>query len=175
VKHIAEVPKTQIALRLQQEMDQRGLTLQDVAKMFDLSYEYARRLVRGHNSVSKNVLWRMSKIFDWDVEEMDKLLVGDRWRQKNGPLGAIAQEFDTEVEPFEKGFKMLDQTQKQFLLANLNLFIAQNRRSTRGGKSKDEFPLAGPLPMGLVSADAMQTGIEDVQDILAGSSKKAGK
>jgi transcriptional regulator with XRE-family HTH domain len=169
VKKIAEVPKTQIALRLQQEMDQRQLTLQDIAKMFDLTYEYVRRLARGDNNVSKNVLWRMSKTFDWDVEEMEKMLVGDRWRQKNGPLGAIAQEFNPEVEPFEKGWHMLDQTQKAFLLANLNLFISQNRRSTRGGKSKDEIGV--PLPMGLVSPE-VQSGIDDVKDILAGSHKK---
>lgn len=129
-------PKTQISLRLQHAMDQAGMSMRDAAEKFDLTYEYIRRVCKGDTNVSKNVLKVFCHEFGWDYKEMEQLLVDDRFRTRNGVFGAIAQQFNPEVEPFEKGWFLLDQTQKEFLLANLNLFLAQNRRSTRGGKNK---------------------------------------
>jgi hypothetical protein len=128
-----EVATTQIAHRLQQAMDRENLSLHDMTKEFDMSYEYMRRVSKGINLPSKTVLKLFSHRFRWDYAEMEKLLVQDRFRMKNGVQGAIAQEFDPEVEPFEKCFRLLDESQKKILLAQLNLFVTQNRRHNRGG------------------------------------------
>ena len=128
-----EVATTQIAHRLQQAMDRENLSLHDMTKEFEMSYEYMRRVTKGMNLPSKAVLKHFSHRFRWDYAEMEKLLVQDRFRLKNGAQGAIAQEFDPEVEPFEKSFRFLDKSQKEILLAQLNLFLAQNRRHNRGG------------------------------------------
>lgn len=132
-----KVPRTQIALKLQSAMDNERLSLHDLAKEFGMTYEYMRRLVRGLNVPSKTVLRLVSQRFGWDFDEAEKLLVGDRFRMKNGEHGAIAQEINPEVEPFERGWHLLAETQKESLLAQFNLFLAQNRKHVRGGLDRE--------------------------------------
>ena len=126
-----EVPRTQIAVRLQQAMDAEKFSINDAAREFDLTYEYVRRVVRGLNIPSKTVLILFCQRFKWDYKEMENLLVQDRFRARNGEFGAVAQQFEPEVQPFERGWSMLDSNQKGILLAQLQLFLAQNKRHFR--------------------------------------------
>jgi predicted transcriptional regulator YheO len=128
------VPKTQFALRLQAAMDQENMSLHEAALKFHMSYEYMRRLTLGINNPSSPLLTLLCMHFNWNFDEMEKMIVDDRFRTKYGVHGAIAQQFNPEVEPFEKGWFLLTKTQKEFLLAQFNLYLEQNRRSTRGGK-----------------------------------------
>jgi hypothetical protein len=75
--------------------------------------------------------------FGWDFEDAHKLILQNHFRKKNGPEGAIAQKFNPEVEPFEKNWHMLDQAQKDILLAQFNLFLSQNKKHTRGGLNRE--------------------------------------
>jgi|GEM_PF-1359896 len=133
-----EIPKTQIGVLLQQAMDQEGLSIRDLSGQLDMTYEYVRRLTQGMNLPSKTALKLICQRFKWKYSEMEPLLVQDRFRLRNGQYGAIAQEFNPEVEPFERGWNMLEKSQKEILLAQLQHFISQNRRHVRGGlKSED--------------------------------------
>lgn len=131
--NIEEVPPTQIANLLKQEMDEENLSLNDLAKEFGLTYEYMRRVVRGINVPSKTVLKLLSNRFKWNYKDVEALLVQDRFRLRNGEAGAIAQSFNPEVEPFEKAWHLLEPEQKNLLLQQFNLFLAQNSRHVRGG------------------------------------------
>lgn len=131
--NIEEVPPTQIAVLLKQEMDEENLTLNDLAKEFGLTYEYIRRVVRGMNTPSKTVLRLFAHKFKWDYKEVEELLVQDRFRLHNGESGAIAQNLNPEVEPFEKAWHLLESGQKDILMQQFNLFLSQNSRHTRGG------------------------------------------
>lgn len=128
-----EVPVTQLALKIQQEIDGRNITINQLAKDLDLTYEYTRRLVKGLNTPSKLLLKVIAPYFGWDLKEAYQTLVEDRFRLANGGEGAMAQKLNPEVEPFEKAWHLLDENQKEILLAQFTLFLAQNRRSTRGG------------------------------------------
>ena len=128
-----EVPITQIALKIQQEIDRERISVAQLAKDIDMTYEYTRRLVKGMNSPSKILLKTIAQRFSWDFDEAYALLVQDRFRLANGKEGAIAQELNPEVEPFEKAWHLLDESQKEILVAQFSLFLAQNRRSARGG------------------------------------------
>lgn len=128
-----EIPKTQLAIRIQQAMDSENMSLQDAASAFNLTYEYARRVIRGMNVPSKSVLKLMCQHWKWDYDEMAVLRVQDLFRQKNGVVGAIAQEMSPEVEPFVRGWRLLEPAQKEILLAQLNMFVAGNRKHNRGG------------------------------------------
>ena len=125
------IPPTQIAQKIQQAMDERGITLQDLAKHFDMSYEYMRRTVRGETNPSKNFLKLLCLFFGWDAKEMEVLLIQDKFRKHNGPLTLVAQGINPETEPFVRGWDFLEQSQKDILLAQLKMFIEQNRRYTR--------------------------------------------
>jgi transcriptional regulator with XRE-family HTH domain len=133
-----EVPRTQIAIRLQSAMDNENLSLQDLAKEFDMTYEYMRRLARGLTLPSKTVLKLMSQRFKWDYQGVETELVQDRFRAANGPKGAIAQILNPEVEPFEKAWHLLEEPQKQILRAQFDMFLTQNRRHIRGGVKPTE-------------------------------------
>jgi hypothetical protein len=128
-----EVPKTQIAVKLQQEMDKAGMTMRDLAADLDMTYEFVRRLLRGDSLMSKANLKVMSARFKWNYPEMEKMLVQDRFRRNNGAEGAIAQAFNPEVDPFEKGWALLNDEQKEMLLSQLYTFIRINRHTVRSG------------------------------------------
>lgn len=132
---INEIPSTQIGLRIRQAMDERGWSMKDLAAELDQSYEFVRRLVRGSALPSTVNLKIICQEFGWDYAAMRTLLVQDRFRVKNGPDGTIAQTVNPEVQPFELSWHMLDKQQKEILLAQLNLFILQNRRSIRSGNT----------------------------------------
>lgn len=130
-----EIPKTQIGVMLQQAMDKEGLLILDVAKEFDLTYEYMRRISRGMNLPSKSVLKLLAQRFGWNFKEVEVLLVQDRFRMKNGEHGGMAQTLNPEVEPFERGWHLLEQAQKDMIMAQFNLFVLQNRRHIRDGQN----------------------------------------
>ena len=73
------VPNTQFALRLQAAMDQVNMSLHEAALKFNVSYEYMRRLTRGDNNPSKPLLKLLSLEFNWDFDDMDRMIVEDRF------------------------------------------------------------------------------------------------
>jgi hypothetical protein len=136
---VAEVvPDTQFAVKLLESMDRVGLSIRDLSSELSMTYEYTRRLVRGYNLPSHSCLTLLSMWFGWSLEEIRRMVVQDKFRLRNGPEGAIAQAFNPEVEPFERSWQLLEQAQKSILLAQLEMFIAQNRRHVRGGLITNE-------------------------------------
>jgi hypothetical protein len=133
-----ETPKTQIALLVQRSMDEQALSLNDLAGKFGMTYEYTRRVARGDALPSRHALRIIAASLGWDAAEAEKLRVQDHFRLKHGPEGAIAQEFDPEVAPFERQWKLLDATQKALLLTQLRLFVLENRRRVRSGLAEIE-------------------------------------
>ncbi len=128
-----EIPVTQIALRLREAMDRENISIAQLAQQIDMTYEYTRRLVKGINIPSRALLKVVCARFGWDFDEVYRTVVQDKFRLANGAPGALAQDLNPEVEPFEKAWHLLDIDQKEILLAQFKLFLAQNRRSTRGG------------------------------------------
>jgi hypothetical protein len=140
MSNLAEVPVTQLALKIQRAIDHENISVNQLARDIDMTYEYTRRLVKGINTPSKLLLKTLAHRFAWDFDEVYRTLVQDKFRLANGKAGAVAQEFDPEVEPFEKAWHFLEDGQKEILLAQLNLFLAQNRRSIRGGGATNSSP-----------------------------------
>lgn len=123
-----DVPVTIFAVRLRQAMEDHGLSLNDLAKETNHSYEYVRRLIRGLNLPSPNLLKLLCQRFKWDLAEMQDTTTQDRFRKRNGPSGVIAQPRNPEIEPFEKGWHLLKPSQKAVLLEQLETFVENNRR-----------------------------------------------
>lgn len=134
---VGTLPVTQLAIRLQQVLNARGLTIRSFSEEMDMTYEYLRRLLNGTNLPSKNLLKLFCQKFGWDYEEMSELLVQDSFRKRFGEKGAVAQQVNPEVQPFQLGWDLLERAQKDILLAQFNMFIAQNRRHARSGVEKE--------------------------------------
>lgn len=147
-----EVPKTQMAVLLLQVMQEEGLSINDLANEFDMTYEYMRRLVQGKGAMSKPVLRNMAARFKWDYKEVEKLLVQDRFRLKNGEHGALAQEVTPGTEVFVRGWNLLTKRQQDVLTEQLEMFVKQNRLNHADIEASGLKVVAQPEPKVVVKS-----------------------
>lgn len=116
------VPSSEFSDKLQQEMAARGLTIDDVKKIADTSYEATRRYVRSLSSPSLAVSRLLCEYFGWNFDEIKQMLIRDRERRTHGDVLDLAHGMDPEAQKFSRAFLKLNKHQK----ANVMETIAQH-------------------------------------------------
>lgn len=121
------IPKTEIAVLLQQEMQEHGLRIEQVREITESTYETARRFVRGMTVPSDAVLKLLAVHFGWNMEEAKVMAIRDRERMRNGDLFDIAHGQDPAVQKIVRAWPLLNKFQKKLILEQVNTYVASNQ------------------------------------------------
>lgn len=120
------VPSSEFSDKLQQEMEKRGLTIDDVKKIANTSYEATRRYVRSLTSPSLPVVKLLSEYFSWDFDEIRQMLIRDRERRLHGGLVDLAHGLNPTAQKFARGFEKLTQTQQKVIMNQMQKLLYEN-------------------------------------------------
>jgi transcriptional regulator with XRE-family HTH domain len=71
---------------IQDAMAKQGKSIQDLANALEVTYEHARRLVKGMAFPSKPILKEVCKYLSLNVEQMNQSLVADKLKHKYGTV-----------------------------------------------------------------------------------------
>jgi transcriptional regulator with XRE-family HTH domain len=83
-------PFGQLGEALSDALETRHTNLPDFARLTGITYEHARKLVKGIAFPSRLLLKEICRVLTLNFDEMDRLLVEDKLRHKYGPRYAEA-------------------------------------------------------------------------------------
>lgn len=126
-----EMSKTRFGEEMQKRMDALGLSIRDVSDKLGSTYEYVRRMVRGMSLPSKYMIVNLEEILQWHRDEMRPLMVSDKIERQHGGIPAELAGKNPELAPFEHGWPMLSEHEKEILLNQLNSFVRQYKKHAR--------------------------------------------
>lgn len=121
------LPKTEVAAKLQKEMNERELSIMDIRQIADVKYESARRVVRGDSSPSLPVLRLLSDFFGWDWEESQAMVLRDRERIRHGDLLDISHGSDPDMERISRAWPLLTAQQRRLVMTQIATYVGNNR------------------------------------------------
>ena len=115
------------ATELQRLMDQQDppMEIKEVAKKIGISYEHARKLVRGLAVPTAWLCRDLARFFAVDAGPFAALAQKDRFEKKYGESHQITVS-DEGLTKLASNWQLLTDQQKQVLLSQLTLFLAQN-------------------------------------------------
>ena len=99
-----------------------GIT--DLADSIQLSYEHARRLVRGIVVPTRFIAMALAAFFKANFSELEAVAKADAYNRKYGQK-ADASIFNPEVAPFSAAWPMLDDSVKADLLGRLKVHLSK--------------------------------------------------
>ncbi len=119
------------ANKLQQLMNEKSpqYWIQDLADALHISFEHARKMVKGLVVPTRIRVEALAQIFDVDAAELIALAEADRFDRKYGASSA-GSIFNPEVAPFANAWGVLTDHQKSHLLGQLEGMIAENLART---------------------------------------------
>lgn len=126
-----ELSQTMFGEEMQKRMDEKSLSIKDVADGAGSTYEYIRKLVRGISLPSKYMINTLATVLDWDSDDMLRLMASDQIRKKHGNIPLELSGKNPELDPFEKAWPMLSKQEKEILLGQLNTFVRQYKKHKR--------------------------------------------
>lgn len=126
-----EMSKTRFGEEMQKKMDALGLSIRDVSDKLGATYEYVRRMVRGMSLPSKYMIVSLEEILQWPRDEMRLLTVSDKLEREHGGIPELLAGKNPELAPFEHGWPMLLDQEKEVLISQLNTFVRQHKRHAR--------------------------------------------
>ena len=136
--------RTALSMKLEAAMEDKNVSINDVSRAVGPAYEYIRRMLRGTSIPSDYVLKVMCEYFGWDFKETQQMVISDRIRIKHGKMGLMAQGINPETEPFNLAWPYITDSQKSFLLSQLNDFLTLNGQ-TIARKTVGTAPTPEPL------------------------------
>lgn len=110
------------------------LDLKRLAEEADISYEHARKMVRGDTIPTKFIIRTLATFFKVESSPLEALANSDRFSKKYGKH-APASVFNPDIAPFAKGWDMLTETQRVSLLNQLKTYLEKNLARTQQGQA----------------------------------------
>lgn len=110
-----EVPVPRLAAMIVEKMDERGVTILDLAKKLDLSYEHTRRIVRGMIP-SRRMLKAICEELKLPYKQVLDLANADKITEKYGELPAVMAGKKPGMEPLERVWDDLNEDQQRDLI-----------------------------------------------------------
>ena len=118
----------QFASALQQRLDDRQMTLKELANEIEASYEHCRKLVRGSASPSPLLLKQICSTLDLDLEKMKRLVTADQNRSRYGTIPDELSGKNPDLARMERLWPGLNTEQKEVLEVLAETLVARNRR-----------------------------------------------
>jgi hypothetical protein len=116
----------QFAQRLEKLMQQHDppLGIIDLSDKLQVTYEHARKMVRGISVPTRFIILEIADIFGEDAAELVALAKADNFLRKFGPRSPTPI-FNPEVTPFAEAWPHLTMEQKDTLLFLLSSFVRE--------------------------------------------------
>jgi transcriptional regulator with XRE-family HTH domain len=99
---------------LQEEMETKGVTIQQLSEKIGVTYEHTRRLIKGMAFPSKPLIGMLGSALKWDqarMEEMKRYTLQDKLRHKYDILPQQIYGRDPKFDKIERNLKKLNEEQ----------------------------------------------------------------
>ena len=112
-------------------MQERGVSVRELAESLVLSYEHVRKIVRGEAIPSKHLLRSVAELLQLDLTELESLADVDKVRKKfpHFPTGMLAK--NPELEPIERFWDVLTPEQRQDLAMLAQRWAGRNKATAK--------------------------------------------
>ena len=120
--------ESKFRLEMRQAMQNKGLSIEEVAEKCDTGYENVRKVVNKHAFPSKHLLPKLCEVLGLNLTQMEKLVIEDRARAK-GWTGVLkeAAGLDSRIEPFMVYLPHLTQADLDEMLAMFRMKAERNQ------------------------------------------------
>lgn len=124
-------PQGRFATKMVGAMEQKGVTLTDLAERLDASYEHCRKLAKGIAYPSKYLTKLICKELGLDLAEAEELIVADKFEHQFGDAGFRFMGRNPELADIEKHWPSLTADQKAYITTTVEALAKQNRKQKR--------------------------------------------
>ena len=127
------VEKTRTALSelIEEAMDAKGMGIRELAIAAGITYEHARRVVRGENIPSNPLLKVFSGILGLDEKLIERTATHDRLNIKFGGIPMELSGKDPSLAPMERLWPKLSQEQHKNLLSIATSWAKMNAQQNK--------------------------------------------
>src|SRR5579884_3289142 len=115
-----------LGTRIDAAMQERGVSIRDLARKLEITYEHARRLARGEAVPSSYLLKAVCAYLKLPYEELQNIATSDRIRKKYGTLPLELTGKNPELDPIERAWPYLTDDQKKTLITLAQALVQQN-------------------------------------------------
>src|SRR5215831_17850415 len=111
-----EPSTTQIGELIAQKMQERGLSMKDLAAAVRVTYEHVRRVVKGESVPSSFFLRALCDTLQIPYTEAEKIATADRIKRKYGGVPIEIAGKRPDLEPLERVWDQLRDEQKEAII-----------------------------------------------------------
>ncbi len=111
-----DIKPTRLSDLISTRMEEKGMSLNDLAKKVDITYEHVRRVVRGAGAPSKYVLQLICTELGLNLREAEKLAMVDKIWGKYGKLLTDYMGKQPGMEPLERVWGQLSDEQQHSMI-----------------------------------------------------------
>lgn len=122
-----EKPPTELSELIAKRLEERGLSINELGVLVDITYEHARRIVNAGGIPSKAVLRLISQELGLDFHQMEKMATAASIMKKYGSIPLELSGKDPEMEPICKAWLHLTDQQKQDAIAMIKGWAKRNK------------------------------------------------
>lgn len=126
-------PAGRFGTLLHTTLNQRDLSLRDLAKQIDSTYEHMRKLIRGLTYPSRYLLKELCAYLQIKEVEASKAILADRIQHKYGKMPAILAGKNPELDEIEKDWLYLEDWMKEAVNSTVKGFARQARENALRG------------------------------------------
>jgi transcriptional regulator with XRE-family HTH domain len=125
-----ETPGTLTAQKLLDAMEEKGMSIKELAEKSDTTYEHIRKILRGGSFPSKYMIRVLSELLNIKKSELEQLVAADQIRQKYGKIPAILSGKNPELEPVERIWNNLTPAQQADFVAQMQAVAKRNKKES---------------------------------------------
>ena len=118
---------TMLSGRLNAAMEEQNVSIRDLARATESSYENIRRIVKGTTVPSQHLLRAISDVLGLNKDELSKIAKADKIRQKFGTVPLELSGKKPSLEPVERIWDELSEQQQQAVINMTHGWARQNR------------------------------------------------
>jgi transcriptional regulator with XRE-family HTH domain len=130
VRNDPTTPLAQKLNRLMQHKD-RPMGIRDLSEALGITYEYARKLVRGESIPSRFILKGIAEHFRLDIRELESLHRAERLRREFGEVPGVS-DWSEEMQELAGDWTKLTARQREIIKADIGAFASLNKAEGEG-------------------------------------------
>lgn len=121
-------PTTRFGQEMVAKMDALHLSVREVARRGQTSYEHIRKILHGSAFPSKYLLRSLCDTLHLDLAQMERVLVAERIKRKYGVVPEDTSGNHPELRAVEECWQLLTPAQKEEILAAMENIVRKNGR-----------------------------------------------
>ena len=108
-------------------MDEQGVSIKDLARKIDTTYEHTRRIVKGEGVPSKYVLKLICQELGIPYKEAERAATADRIKKRFGDIPLELSGKNPELEPIAHAWNHLSEDQKKDATSMIVTWAKRNK------------------------------------------------